>query len=228
MSNIFNKMNRLYFLLTITIFIICCKHEPLPTPVNTTNNPINIPPNDTPCFNTEILPIFNSSCASSGCHDASTKQKGFDFTNYDGILKGIEPFDPNDGDIMDEINDQKMPPPPMQLNADNIAKIKKWILLGAPNKTCAESPCDTVNITYLKSVAPIIQLHCYGCHNPSNASFGIDLSGYVKVKSETETGKLLCAINHTNGCFNMPKNGNKLSSCQIRLFELWKMSNYPQ
>jgi len=224
----FQEMKYLLFLFSISVFIVCCKHEPMPLPEKTGNVPIVTPPNDTPCFNTEILPIFNSNCANTGCHDANTKQKGFDFTHYNGIMTGIVPFNTNEGDIMDEINDNKMPPPPSLMDANNLAKIKKWIMLGAPNKICAASPCDTINVNYLLSIAPIIQLNCYSCHNTNNPSFGIDLSSYDKVKSETENGKLLCSIQQNNNCSKMPKNGGKLTPCQIRLFEIWKSLNYPQ
>src|SRR5690349_8075119 len=37
------------------------------------------------CFERDILPIFQSNCAKSGCHDAASAQDGYVFTSYQTI-----------------------------------------------------------------------------------------------------------------------------------------------
>ena len=43
-------------------------------------------PNAAICFERDILPIFNSKCAMSGCHDAGTAAEGYDLSNYKKII----------------------------------------------------------------------------------------------------------------------------------------------
>ena len=64
--------------LTISIFVLvfgACKHTPpeqvVPPPVSGGGG--GGTGNTTVCFETEILPIFQSNCAKSGCHDAITQ-----------------------------------------------------------------------------------------------------------------------------------------------------------
>ena len=59
------------------------------------------------CFESEILPIFLSNCAKSGCHDAASHEEGYVFDSYNGIMKGIKPGDPNDSEIFERSRKQK-------------------------------------------------------------------------------------------------------------------------
>ncbi|TXH54461.1 MAG: hypothetical protein E6Q89_07980 [Bacteroidia bacterium] len=100
-----------------------CKHD-LPSP--SVNNP-NLPsiPKDTNqglsdtalCFERDVLPIFISNCAKSGCHDAITQQKGYVFTSYATITsKKFKAGNLNDTELWEKITEQdhkdRMPPPP--------------------------------------------------------------------------------------------------------------------
>src|SRR6188768_2178943 len=118
----------------ILIFIVgSCTHQNVDvTP--TTPPVIVIPPVDSPdnddnvdtalCFERDILPIFISNCAVSGCHDAATRQEGYEFTSYATITaKKFEPGDPEDTELYEKITehdaDERMPPPPRaRLNDD--------------------------------------------------------------------------------------------------------------
>lgn len=46
------------------------------------------------CFQENILPIFVSNCAMTGCHNSIDKAEEYDFSNYEGIMKGVEPKHP--------------------------------------------------------------------------------------------------------------------------------------
>ncbi len=52
------------------------------------------------CFERDILPIFLSNCAMSGCHDAQSREGGYVLTSYETITaKGIVPYQPNKSEI---------------------------------------------------------------------------------------------------------------------------------
>ena len=61
--------------LTMTLFVIfSCKKQP---------DISNIPDI---CFNTQVLPIFQTNCAISGCHN-SNFERGIRLTDYENIIK---------------------------------------------------------------------------------------------------------------------------------------------
>ncbi|GAB4335902.1 MAG: hypothetical protein OHK0038_13850 [Flammeovirgaceae bacterium] len=88
--------------------------------------------------------------------------------------------------------------------------------------------CDTTNITYSGSVAPIINSSCNTCHNKQNANVlgsGIVLDDYNSLKARANT--VLGSINHQSGFSPMPKNANKLISCQITIITKWVNAGMP-
>jgi hypothetical protein len=231
------KKHLIYSLtLLSTAFVITqsCKHEPTePIAQNTTTGTTTsgtttstLPPNDSVCFNTQILPFFITTCGSDGCHSATNPQKGYNLTTYAGIMTGIVPFQPTQGKIMDEIDDGDMPPAG-PLSATQKALLVKWISEGATQRNC-NNTCDTTNVTYNNQVSPIVQTYCVGCHNGTSGGGGVNLNSYTAVKTATQTGKVLCSIKHQSGCSAMPKSAAQLNLCQIRIFELWHANGCPQ
>lgn len=86
------------------------------------------------------------------------------------------------------------------------------------------SSCDTTNVTYAKTVVPILNSYCLGCHSNSSASSsggGIKLENYLDVKTYEANGKLVGTIKHLNGYSAMPKGGGKLSDCKTRQIDKW-------
>jgi hypothetical protein len=97
--------------------------------------------------------------------------------------------------------------------------------------------CDYTHVSYVASVAPIIQNHCNnqsGCHN---GSLGLgaaanDLTIYVNVKNEVATdspgiNSILCRIQTTNcGGDQMPKGLRPLQPALIDTIKLWKAGGY--
>jgi len=55
------------------------------------------------CFERDVLPIFQSSCAMSGCHDAGTAKHGYVFNSYSGIMRAITPGNLGESDIYEMI-----------------------------------------------------------------------------------------------------------------------------
>jgi uncharacterized membrane protein len=184
-------------------------------------------------FQNDVLPIFTSNCAKSGCHDAASAQKGVILDNYASIMNSgvVKPNNAADSDIIEVINetdpDDVMPPPPnAKLTQQQIATITNWINQGAQNTVCTIS-CDTSNVTYSGAVRTIVQTNCVGCHSGSSASGSIDLSTHAGLSAVAANGKLYGAINHLPGFSPMPKGTNKLSDCSIRTIKIWIDSGSP-
>jgi uncharacterized membrane protein len=211
--------------------ILSCKHEILGVN-NPGTGPVNPPTQasscsaDTAYFQQQVLPIFISNCAMSGCHDAATQQKGLNLTNYNGIRNEVRPGNLNNSKIWERINEtdpsKRMPRPPRNpLTQDQKDIIRKWILQGAINNSCASASCDTLNVTYSTSIRNIISNKCQGCHSSSAPAGGFDYTTYAGVKARVNDGKLWGAVNHLPGYSPMPKNGAKLSTCELAQIKKW-------
>jgi hypothetical protein len=182
---------------------------------------------DSVYFTNDILPLFISNCAKSGCHDPATHQEGIVLNSYAAIMASgeIEAGDPSEGDIMEVITendpDKIMPPPPnTALSQAQIAMIATWISQGALNNACS-GECDTLNVTYSGTVVPLLQSKCIGCHNSTTMSGNINLSNYTGVQVQALNGRLLGAVSHTAGYSPMPKSGGKLPPCEIDELRIW-------
>jgi uncharacterized membrane protein len=187
---------------------------------------------DSVTFVQDILPIFLSSCATSGCHNASSHREGYTLDSYSNITNrsgSIIPFNASGSKIFEVVtdieNDDRMPPPPRQkLTSEQIALLQQWINEGALNSDYPDITCDTANVTFSGSVKPILQSRCISCHsNTAAASAGgnIKLEDYADVKIRTDNGSLLSAIKHLSGYSQMPKESAKLDNCSIRKIEKW-------
>ena len=184
-------------------------------------------------FQQQILPILISNCAMSGCHDAASHQDGVVLTTYESVMAtaDVRPGRPDDSDLYEMITetdpDDRMPPPPRTpLSATQILMVRQWIEQGALNLSCQNSTCDTTSATFTL-VRAIISNKCQGCHSGTAAAGGIDLSTYNGVKAKVNDGRLWGAINHLPGYSPMPKNGNKLSDCEITQVRKWIEAGSP-
>jgi uncharacterized membrane protein len=181
---------------------------------------------DSVYFQQQVLPIFVSNCSMSGCHDALTQQHGIVLTNYNGIRSEVSPGNLNNSEIWEKINEtdpgDRMPPPPrLPLTQAQKDIIRKWIQQGAKNNSCQASGCDSVNVTYSVTIKSIIANKCQGCHSSTAPANGYDLTQYSVVKARVTDGKLWGAINQLPGYSPMPKNGSKLSVCEIAQIRKW-------
>jgi uncharacterized membrane protein len=180
---------------------------------------------NTVCFETQVLPIFQSNCTQSGCHNAQDKKDGYDLTNYAGIVKkGIRAGDYKGSKMYQVLigGEELMPPAPnAKLSVDQITTIALWIEEGAQETSCSSSTCDTTNITYSGSIKPIIETYCLGCHSGSSPSGNISYTSYAGVKANVDDGSFSGSINHLPNFSQMPKNANKLSACQLEKIKNW-------
>lgn len=228
------QWNILIILLLFTSFA-ACKHEVYTPPASPE------PPGptagcdpDTVYFSKDILPLLNSSCAKSGCHDATSHTEGVILTDYTSIINTGEiiALYPEASKLYEMITendpDKIMPPSPnAPLTSEQIALIRKWIMQGAKNNSCTETVCDTVNVTYQTTIGPIFTSNCAGCHNDITTNAGINLSTYDHVVAAVNGGRLLGAIEHLQGYTPMPQGGGKLSACNISQIKIWINNGKP-
>jgi len=92
--------------------------------------------------------------------------------------------------------------------------------------------CDTTNVTYALTIAPIIQFSCYSCHSTAQAPVSgnnIDLEGHTHLTGYITLHQQLFmdAIRHTGSAVPMPINGGSLTSCDIKRIQAWMNAGMP-
>lgn len=103
------------------------------------------------------------------------------------------------------------------------------------------APCNLpATVSYQVHVLPILTKNCYSCHSAqeyqkSTASGGIfNMEDFTQVKfySDPANGRsnvsyMVGNIRHDAGFLPMPKNGNKLSDCDIATIKAWVDAGAP-
>lgn len=169
-----------------------------------------------------IQPMILSSCVRNGCHNVNTHQSGINLSSFESLKSTIS------ADLLlqsiQDLGELRMPPTPYpMLNKDQVILIQKWINEGMQKGIDCEGPCDTLNITFSKTILPIFQNNCLGCH-----SRGLnDMSSYSKIKLMVDNGKMACSINQTGSCIPMPQNAPKLSNCKLNQVNKWIAAGAP-
>jgi len=221
----------LFVMMSGIIFLFSCKHDPTytipPTQVleeNTSSREI--------CFESEILPLLQSSCGFYGCHNG-TDEKETDFNTYEGLMDAdiIKTKDPIKSEIIRRLRetdpDKKMPQAPIDPWTDaQINTLLRWIEQGAKN-TQQCSQCDTLIFTFAR-IQNVLTTHCTGCHSGSTPSGNILLNAYSPVKALAQNGKLMGVLRHQAGYVSMPQGLAQLAECDLRLIEKWIEAGYPE
>jgi len=212
--------------------VYACVHDPFPViapPVEV--NPGNDYGGTTPgcqyvgiCFESNVLPIFQSSCAKSGCHDAHS-DNDYNLSTYATIVRrGIVPGNANQSKLYKVTGyggEDQMPPwPNDKLTTAQRDSIAKWINEGAKNTTKCNCSCDTTKFTYVATINPLMTSYCAGCHNPNSSGGSVILTTYVGIQAVVLNGKLVGSVTHATGSIPMPQ-GGKLSDCQIIQIRKW-------
>ena len=144
-------MQKSILILIFLLFIFSCKHQPLITPDSTDTTGTTTPTDTTTVkkdtvksltcntdtiYFTDVLPIFISNCAFSGCHNASSKRSGYELDSYASITShGIKPGSASSSVVYQDITSGFMPPGG-NMPSGQTALIKKWIDQGAKNNAC--------------------------------------------------------------------------------------------
>jgi hypothetical protein len=219
----------------ISIMISNCKHD-IPDgddPIVSFDTTLHI--SDTCSFDTiyfvnEILPIFETYCATSGCHNEGSAADGIILDNYSNIMRtgGIKAFDISEGDLyksLTETDPGKVMPPAGSLSPEQINAIKVWINQGALNNWC-RNKCYADSFSFSKEIWPIVDLSCAGCHRGNKPFGGVSLTSYNEIKIRVDNGLFMGAILHKSGYSPMPPGGT-LDSCSIEKVKNWVNAGAP-
>jgi len=173
-------------LFALFISFNACKHE-------------GIPADQFPeiCFQDQILPIFQNSCAS--CHGATRGEAGLDFSTYAGIMKAITPGNADKSKAYKSITSTfQLMPPNNALPEEKRILIRLWIEQGAKETTCSTTGGTTTATTqsgtlwacYDRDIQPILTSNCAisGCHNSTTHKDGYDFSTYAKTLNAVNAG----------------------------------------
>jgi mono/diheme cytochrome c family protein len=87
--------------------------------------------------------------------------------------------------------------------------------------------CLTTGVTYTNTVKAILDKSCakVGCHT-TGSPVG-EMTDYTKTKAYFAANKVVQAIKREANVSPMPKNGEKLSDCQISQIEAWIAAGLP-
>ncbi len=85
--------------------------------------------------------------------------------------------------------------------------------------------CDTTNVTFSGTIAPVLNNNCTSCHSGSIPSGNISLASYAGVQTVASNGTIMNALNGT-GVPKMPPSGS-LSSCNIGQILIWIKNGTP-
>lgn len=231
------------FIAIVSVFIHSCKHLPpeagAPPGGNGTGTGTGGGGNgggvgsNAICFQSDILPIFQSNCAKSGCHNAASNEKGYILDTYDNLFKKDSRFEPNNikvnypedsklFQVLFETGNKKMPPPPNpDLTTVQKNLIARWIREGALNTINCNAVCDSTQFKFSANVQPILQNHCTGCHSGPAPPNGINLTSYTGAHDIAIGGLLYGVVAHLPGYDPMPKGTGKLSDCEIAQIRKW-------
>lgn len=217
------RFEYLLYLFLLSFFALSCKHE-IPAPIFPEGE--QPPTSTTSCdpdsiyFEQQILPIFQSNCSQSGCHNTKDKEADLDLTYYGGIVAA------NMNDVWEKINKNEpsdiMPPPPYSpLSSAQIALIYDWMKQGLKNNGCEPASCDTSSYKFGAEIWPILDMRCKNCHSGPNPDASLRIENYNDVKFMVDLDVLLPVIRWEPNVVPMPYLANKIPDCEILLIEKW-------
>jgi cytochrome c5 len=81
--------------------------------------------------------------------------------------------------------------------------------------------CDSTAVTYALTISPLLDANCRDCHNQAVPVANINLEGYEQTKRYADNGLLVGVVTHAKGFSPMPKDGARLSDCDISCIKAW-------
>ncbi len=155
------------------------------------------------CFERDVLPIFQTSCGLSGCHQKGGGESNYILTNYQGILNGVTPGKPESSPAytaLSAIWSEGMMPPDQPLSLNNRTIIRLWIEQGALNTTCPDTttknPNDTIaqyvnpRACFQRDIFPVLQSNCSisGCHDGTGEGSEYLFTSYTTIMKSVRPG----------------------------------------
>lgn len=235
----------MFGLALVALFVIpSCKHDlvynTLIDPIDTSHIPIDTTHIDTmhcdTCaagvisFTEDVLPILQSNCAQTGCHNAITHESNLNTSSYTSLMGGSHKPTSLTGSFWEALTGAggEPMPPAGPLSAAQLLILQTWIQQGSHNTTCTHiCACDTTNVSFASKIYPVVQTYCTGCHQTGAAQGGVNLIGYSNVITQVNNGLLMKSIKHESGTIAMPYNAAKLNDCNISKFQAWVNAGAP-
>jgi hypothetical protein len=225
----------LILLITITIFswISSCTHV-----ADISNFP-------EVCFERDVLPIFASNCAISGCHSGGGGgDSHMAFDNYNDIISTVVPYNPDASQSYQAIIAKwgNGMPPSQPLTQESRTIIRLWIEQGALQTICTtgtggsgNTDSTTTGGVYLaracftRDILPVIVSRCAttGCHDAITHKEGYNLTSYANIRNAVTPGnpgssRLYRSITTSGGESKMPPTGKpQLSIAEIDSIGKW-------
>ncbi|MFZ5940904.1 MAG: c-type cytochrome domain-containing protein [Bacteroidota bacterium] len=152
------------------------------------------------CFETQVLPVFQSSCGTTGCHSASDHHE-YIFTDYSQIVKAVKAGQPDRSAAYIAItasHGEGMMPPSEPLSQNNRMLIRAWIEQGALQTTCngSDSIIDTTSTwsnpyaCFGRDILPVLRSSCAmtGCHDAASHREGYVFDSYTSTMKAVVAG----------------------------------------
>jgi mono/diheme cytochrome c family protein len=85
----------------------------------------------------------------------------------------------------------------------------------------SSTPCDSSNVTYSQTIAPIMSANCNVCHSTAVASGNVTTDTWTGLSTVALNGKLWGGVSWASGYKNMPNGGSQLSPCELGKIKKW-------
>ncbi len=201
-------------------------------------------------FDSDILPIFKSSCAE--CHLGGTAMGRLRLDSAAAVLQGgasgpaILEGKSSDSNLIKRVlgstDAPRMPMGGKPLAAPAITKLRAWIDQLMPGEIAhasggavahSEKPVIPAGNSplFAATVRPILASRCYSCHGPSMQQNGLRLDSLAAVLKGSDTGKIVLAGKSQSSRLmrrllaeerpRMPYDGPALSSVEIDSIRKW-------
>lgn len=85
--------------------------------------------------------------------------------------------------------------------------------------------CDTTNVTYSRTIVPILNDNCLGCHSTVATGGAILLTSYPEVIGYAP--RITGSIKQLPSFTAMPKNSGKIKNCSIIQWDIWVKNGMP-
>lgn len=233
-------MKKTLFLIVLMPFIANfygCMHEPIKGKPNVV---IKLEDRDSNkvYFVNDLLPIIRSSCAVPGCHDSQAPAANVDLSTYESIMNSVvrgdtivHPFKPGISILNRALRGQdiliSMPTPfNFQITETEKNMIGKWVAQGALNNECKQT-CSDLPITYTKTIKPLINKYCTGCHFGDYAQDGIELEAHSQIAEIALDGRLMNSLLGINNVSRMPQL-TAMPNCEIEQIRKWIADGAPK
>lgn len=183
------------------------------------------------CFEKDVLPVFQNSCAITGCHDGHG-ESGLMLNNYLDISHAVNPGRPFESEVykaMIATSGENRMPPDQPLSLENRTIIRVWIEQGALLTICPDAggnggdPYVNPRACFTRDILPVLVSRCasIGCHDAVTHTEGYIFTSYSTAMAAVVPGnpggsKLYEVITKPLGEDRMPPAG----SAQLTLAEI--------